>query len=166
MRVTDFARFVPTLIAYLAAQTSCFKSSRLAQFIPAWQQITSDTEILQMVLCQYILNSVPSLLRNILHQGNALVGKKKLLLPLKLPAYSRKHSWTWRIHFLWFCSTLKGWVSSNDFDDTIPIIISISKWIHCKVFWIWWDQTALWPLCTWSLNGTGGCINFPVFQMG
>ena len=92
MRVTDFARFVPTLIAYLAAQTSCFKSSRLAQFIPAWQQITSDTEILQMVLCQYILNSVPSLLRNILHQGNALVGKKKLLLPLKLPAYSRKHS--------------------------------------------------------------------------
>ena len=49
LRVTDFVGFVPTLIAYLVAQTSCFKSGRLAQFIPAWQQITSDTEILQMV---------------------------------------------------------------------------------------------------------------------
>ena len=54
MQVTDFVRFVPILIVYLVTQTSCFKSSRLAQFIPAWQQITSDTEILQMVSCQYI----------------------------------------------------------------------------------------------------------------
>ena len=54
MQVNDFVRLVPTLIAYLVAQTSCFKSSRLAQFIPAWQQTTSDTEILQMISCQYI----------------------------------------------------------------------------------------------------------------
>ena len=61
LRVTDFVGFVPTLIAYLVAQKSCFKSSRLAQFIPAWQQITSDTEILQMVSGQYIeLSTQPS----------------------------------------------------------------------------------------------------------
>ena len=54
MRVTDFVGFVPTLIAYLVAQTSCFKGGRLAQFIPAWHQMTSDTEILQMVSGQYI----------------------------------------------------------------------------------------------------------------
>ena len=54
LQVTDFVGFVHTVIAYLVAQTSCFKSGRLAQFIPAWQQITSDTEILQMVSGQYI----------------------------------------------------------------------------------------------------------------
>ena len=60
LQVTDFVGFVPTLIAYLVAQKSCFKSSRLAQFIPAWQQ-TSDTEILQMVSGQYIeLSTQPS----------------------------------------------------------------------------------------------------------
>ena len=61
LQVTDFVGFVPTLIAYLVAQKSCFKSSRLAQFIPAWQQITSDTEILQIVSGQYIeLSTQPS----------------------------------------------------------------------------------------------------------
>ena len=59
LQVTDFVGLFPTLIAYLVAQTSCFKSGRLAQFIPAWQQtiwqqITSDTEILQVVSGQYI----------------------------------------------------------------------------------------------------------------
>ena len=49
-----FVGFVPTLIAYLVAQTSCFKGGRLAQFIPASHQMTSDTEILQMVSGQYI----------------------------------------------------------------------------------------------------------------
>ena len=40
LQVTDFVGFVPTLIGYLVAQTSSFKSSRLRQFIPAWQQIS------------------------------------------------------------------------------------------------------------------------------
>lgn len=54
LQVTQFEGFIPTLIAYLVAQTSCFKSGRLAQFVHCWQRITSDTEILQMVSGQYI----------------------------------------------------------------------------------------------------------------
>ena len=80
MQVNDFVRLVPTLIAYLVAQTSCFKSSRLAQFIPAWQQTTSDTEILIKWYHANILNSVPSLLRDILHQENVLVGKEQVII--------------------------------------------------------------------------------------
>ena len=40
LQVIDFVGFVPTLIGYLVAQTNSFKSSRLRQFIPAWQQIS------------------------------------------------------------------------------------------------------------------------------
>ena len=54
LQVTQFEDFIPTLIAYLVAQTSCFKSGRLEQFAHCWQKITSDTEILQMVSGQYI----------------------------------------------------------------------------------------------------------------
>ena len=32
LQVTQFEDFIPKLIAYLVAQTSCFKSSRLAKF--------------------------------------------------------------------------------------------------------------------------------------
>ena len=54
LQVTQFEDFIPTLIAYLVAQTSCFKSGRLEKFTHCWQKITSDTEILQMVSGQYI----------------------------------------------------------------------------------------------------------------
>lgn len=54
LQVTQFEDFIPKLIAYLVAQTSCFKSGRLAKFTHCWQKITSDTEILQMVSGQYI----------------------------------------------------------------------------------------------------------------
>ena len=85
LQVTDFVGLVPTLIAYLVAQTSCFKSGKLAQFIPAWQ-------ILKFFKWYQanILNSAPRLLRHILHQGNVLVGKNKLLLLLRFPTYLRK----------------------------------------------------------------------------
>ena len=54
LQVTQFEDFIPTLIAYLVAQTSCFKSGRLEKFTHCWQKITSDTEILQLVPGQYI----------------------------------------------------------------------------------------------------------------
>lgn len=54
LQVTQFEDFIPKLIAYLVAQTSCFKSGSLAKFTHCWQKITSDTEILQMVSGQYI----------------------------------------------------------------------------------------------------------------
>ena len=54
LQVTQFEDFIPTLIAYLVAQTSCFKSCRLEKFTHCWKKITSDTEILQMVSGQYI----------------------------------------------------------------------------------------------------------------
>ena len=54
LQVTQFEDFIPILIAYLVAQTSCFKSGRLEKFTHCWQKITSDTEILQMVSGQYI----------------------------------------------------------------------------------------------------------------
>ena len=54
LQVTEFEGFIPTLIVYLVAQTSCFKSGRLEKFAHCWQNITSDTEILQMVSGQYI----------------------------------------------------------------------------------------------------------------
>ena len=54
LQVTQFENFIPTLIAYLVAQTSCFKSGRLGKFTHCWQKITSDTEILQMVSGQYL----------------------------------------------------------------------------------------------------------------
>ena len=54
LQVTQFEDSIPTLIAYLVAQTSCFKSSGLEKFAHCWQKITSDTEILQMVSGQYI----------------------------------------------------------------------------------------------------------------
>ena len=49
LQVTQFEAFIPTLIAYLVAQTSCFKSGRLEKFVHCWQKITSDTEILQYI---------------------------------------------------------------------------------------------------------------------
>ena len=54
LQVTQFEDFIPTLIAYLVVQTSCFKSSGLEKFAHCWQKISSDTEILQMVSGQYI----------------------------------------------------------------------------------------------------------------
>lgn len=54
LQVTQFEDFIPTLIAYLVAQTSCFKSGRLAKFTHCWQKISSDTDILQIVSGQYI----------------------------------------------------------------------------------------------------------------
>ena len=54
LQVTQFEDFIPTIIAYLVAQTSCFKSGRLEKFPHCWQKITSDTKILQMVSGQYI----------------------------------------------------------------------------------------------------------------
>ena len=54
LQVTQFEDFIPTLIAYLVAQTSCFKSGRLGKFTHCLHKTTSDTEILQMVSGQYL----------------------------------------------------------------------------------------------------------------
>ena len=54
LQVTQFEDVIPTLIAYLVAQTSCFKSGRLEKFTHCWQKIISHTEILQMLSGQYI----------------------------------------------------------------------------------------------------------------
>ena len=54
LQVIQFEHFIPTLIAYLVAQTSCFKSGRLGKFTHCLQKITSDTDILQMVSGQYL----------------------------------------------------------------------------------------------------------------
>ena len=37
LQVTQFEDFIPTLIAYLVAQTSCFKSGRVEKFTH-WRQ--------------------------------------------------------------------------------------------------------------------------------
>ena len=47
--VSDLHTFVPTLNKYLSEKCNTFTAGRVAQFLPKWKQITSDTNIISDV---------------------------------------------------------------------------------------------------------------------
>ena len=50
LKVSDFTSFIPQLIAYFTNQVDCFQAGRLNKFIEVWKGLTSDTEVLNIVM--------------------------------------------------------------------------------------------------------------------
>ena len=82
LQLTQFESLIPTLIAYLVAQTSCFKSCRVGKFVHCGQKITSHTEILQMVSGQNIefdtkpCQTHPPAMKCLSAEENAIISKE------------------------------------------------------------------------------------------
>ena len=50
LKVSDFTSFIPKLTDYFINQVDCFKAGRLSEFINIWKGLTSDKEVLNIVM--------------------------------------------------------------------------------------------------------------------
>ena len=58
--MSHYKIFLPHLIEYLQCQVSSFQAGRIAQYLDAWEKITSDSEILTTVSGEMIsFTSIP-----------------------------------------------------------------------------------------------------------
>ena len=49
MQVSEYASIVPMLVKYFKSMVTNFRAGQISNYLPAWQELTSDPEILETV---------------------------------------------------------------------------------------------------------------------